>query len=155
MITTPINSTQPNSTNQLQGKNFQLKTEDFIKLMITQLQQQDPTDPVKNQDLLSQMSQIGSLQSSTQLQDSLRGLVMQNNLSAAGNLIGKRVVGMDAQNNTINGVVTSVQVQGDQVNLALDSGKNLQLSRVTGIMAAPGGAVAGAAGATTPPVVGG
>jgi len=146
MTTTGVGGTQPDSTNQLKGNNFQLKTEDFIKLMITQLENQDPTDPVKNQDLLAQMSQIGSLQASTSLQDSLKNLVMQNNLSSAGNLIGKMVQGMDDQNNTINGLVTSVQVQGDQVNLELDNGKSLQLGRVTAIMAAGGGAAA-----ATPP----
>jgi flagellar basal-body rod modification protein FlgD len=148
MTTTGVGATQPDSTNQLKGSNFALKTEDFINLMITQLKNQDPTDPVKNQDLLAQMSQIGSLQASTSLQDSLKSLVMQNNLGSAGNLIGKTVQGMDDQNNTISGLVTSVQVQGDQVNLELDNGKNLQLGRVTAIMATPGQA---AAATTTPP----
>ena len=66
---------------------MQLKTEDFVKLMITQLQQQDPTAPAKSDQLLSQMSQIGQLQSSTQLQDSLKGLVQQNQIGAAADAL--------------------------------------------------------------------
>ena len=50
---------------QVRSKNFELKTEDFIKMMITQLQNQDPMEPAKNEELLAQMSQIGQLQSST------------------------------------------------------------------------------------------
>ena len=53
-------------------------------MMITQLQNQDPLEPAKNQELLAQMSQIGQLQSSTQLQDSLKGLVLQNSLGRRG-----------------------------------------------------------------------
>src|SRR5262249_24100649 len=96
MTTTPVlSSTQPNSTNQLKTNKLALKAEDFIKMMVTQLQQQDPTEPAKNDQLLAQMSQIGQLEASTQLQDSLKGLVLQNQISSAASLIGKSVQGMD------------------------------------------------------------
>src|SRR5919112_70718 len=93
MVTTPVQTTP--SQNQLKNKNFALKTEDFIKMMITQLQNQDPLEPAKNEQLLAQMSQIGQLESSTQLQSSLKTLVMQNNIGSAGNMIGKMVNGLD------------------------------------------------------------
>lgn len=131
MTTTPINSSQ--SPNQLKSKNFELKTEDFIKMMITQLQNQDPLEPAKNQELLAQMSQIGQLQSTTALQDSLKSLVLQNNLGAAGNLIGKMVEGLEPDGAEISGLVTSVRVEGDEISLELDNGKELKLARVTSI----------------------
>ena len=74
MTTSAVTNTTP-SPNKIQSDKFSLKTADFIKMMVTQLQNQDPTDPVKNQDLLAQMSQIGQLQSSQDLQTSLKGLV--------------------------------------------------------------------------------
>src|SRR6188768_1665354 len=79
------------STPKAGKKNFQLETEDFIKMMITQLQNQDPMEPAKNQELLAQMSQIGQLQSATSLQDSLKGIVTQNQIGAAASMIGKNV----------------------------------------------------------------
>jgi flagellar basal-body rod modification protein FlgD len=131
MITQPVS--QGVSGTQIKSKSFELKTEDFIKMMITQLQNQDPLEPAKNQDLLAQMSQIGQLQSSTTLQQSLKGLVLQNSLGAAGNLIGKMVQGMDEQNETVKGIVTSIRVDQDQVYLELDNGQSLPLGRVTTI----------------------
>jgi flagellar basal-body rod modification protein FlgD len=133
MTTTPVAAGSPN---KVQSKNFQLKTEDFIKMMITQLQNQDPMEPAKNQELLAQMSQIGQLQSTTLLQDSLKGIVLQNNLGAAGNLIGKLIKGMDENGETLQGLVTSVRVQDDDVYLELDSGKTVELGRVTSISSA-------------------
>ena len=121
------------SPNKIQSKNFQLKTEDFIKMMVTQLQNQDPLEPAKNQELLAQMSQIGQLQSTTALQDSLKTLVLQNNLGAAGNLIGKMIQGMDENGESLEGLVTSVRVEDEQVYLELDNGKSVQLGRVTSI----------------------
>ena len=136
MTTAPVgNGASPGS--QLKGKNAQLKTEDFIKMMITQLQHQDPLEPAKNQELLAQMSQIGQLQSQTLLQESLQGLVLQQNLGAAGNLIGKVVDGVDDAGEQARGLVTSVRVQDKQVLLELDNGKRLSLGKVTGIATAP------------------
>ena len=114
-------------------KNFELKTEDFIKMMITQLQNQDPMEPAKNQELLAQMSQIGQLQSATTLQESLKGMVAQNQIGSAAGLIGKGVDGLDPNDDPVSGVVTSVRVEKDGVSLELDNGKTLPLSRVTSI----------------------
>jgi flagellar basal-body rod modification protein FlgD len=114
-------------------KNFELKTEDFIKMMITQLQNQDPMEPAKNQELLAQMSQIGQLQSATTLQESLKGMVTQNQIGSAAGLIGKSVDGLDGNDDPVSGVVTSVRVEKDGVSLELDSGKTLPLGRVTSI----------------------
>jgi flagellar basal-body rod modification protein FlgD len=137
MISGVTSSQSPSSSNQIQNKGLNLQAQDFIKMMITQLQNQDPLEPAKNQDLLAQMSQIGQLQSTTQLQDSLKGLVLQNNIGSAGNLIGKTVQGLDDQNKPVAGLVNSVRVQQDQVYLELDNGNSLAMTRVTSIAPAP------------------
>jgi len=131
MNTSAITSSTPPNT--IKSKNMELKSEDFIKMMITQLQNQDPMEPAKNGELLAQMSQIGQLQSSTMVQESLKGMVLQNQIGSAGNLIGKMVVGLDATNEKVKGFVNSVRVESDGVYLELDSGKKLALGRVTSI----------------------
>ena len=105
----------------------------LIKMMITQLQNQDPLEPAKNQELLAQMSQIGQLQSQTLLQESLQSMVLQRNLGAAGNLIGKMVQGLDERGEPISGLVSSVRVEKNQVFLELDTGERLALGSVTEI----------------------
>ena len=136
MTTAPLTAstkTPNNAASAISGKAFDLKPEDFIKMMITQLQNQDPTEPAKNEQLLAQMSQIGQLQSSTSLQSSLTKLVLQNNLGAAGNLIGKNVTGLGGDGDEVTGTVTSVRVEGDDVLLELDNGNKLNMGRVTSI----------------------
>jgi flagellar basal-body rod modification protein FlgD len=102
-------------------------------MMITQLQNQDPLEPAKNEELLAQMSQIGQLQSATSLQQSLQGLVQQNQIGAAAGLIGKSVQGLDENDDPVSGTVKSVKVEKDAVNLELDDGTVLPLTRVTSI----------------------
>jgi flagellar basal-body rod modification protein FlgD len=121
------------SGSQAPKKNFELKTEDFIKMMITQLQNQDPMEPAKNQELLAQMSQIGQLQSATTLQESLKGMVTQNQIGSAASLMGKPVKGLDSNDDPVEGVVSSIRVAADGVSLELDNGKTLPLGRVTSI----------------------
>lgn len=135
MITSPVNSAH--SSNTVASAKKALKTEDFIKMMITQLQNQDPLEPAKNQELLAQMSQIGQLQSATQLQDALRSLVLQNQIGQAGSMIGKLVEGTNEGNQTVRGVVTAVRVEKDQITLELDSGHSLPMSGVTTIAPGP------------------
>src|SRR5947208_3366892 len=108
-------------------KSKSLNANDFINLMVTQLQHQDPTQPTNNDQLLSQMSQIAQLQSSTTMQSSLSAMVLQNQIGSAGNLIGKAVQGMDDQNNTVKGTVTSVRVEDSVVYLQLEGGSQLKM----------------------------
>jgi len=145
MVTTGTSNASNTSGTKVVGKNFALKTEDFINMMVTQLKNQDPMEPAKNEQLLAQMSQIGQLQSSNLLQDSLKGMVLQNQIGSAGNLLGKSVEGLDANDESVKGIVTSVRVESDNVVLELSNGKGLPLGRVTSIGAAPATSAAASA----------
>jgi len=144
-MVTNVQSTTAN-TGAKSGKSnrMNLKTEDFVKMMITQLQQQDPTEPAKNGELLAQMSQIASLQSNTTLQESMSALSKQSQIGSAAGLIGKKIQGIDANDDPVEGQVTGVSVAGDEVTLQLDTGKSLPLTKVSAI------AGTAAAAATTP-----
>jgi flagellar basal-body rod modification protein FlgD len=146
MTTQPIFA--PGSPNRLQSKSSTLKAEDFINMMVTQLQNQDPLEPAKNSELLAQMSQIGQLQTATAMQDTLKGLVLQNSLGAAGNLIGKIVEGLDDNGEPMDGLVTAVRVEKNEVMLELDNGKSLKLARVTSISQLNGGTAGGTVAGT-------
>src|SRR5829696_211220 len=91
----PKSNGSPTGTQLKTNKSMALKPEDFIKMMITQLQNQDPTSPAKNEELRAGLSQIGQLQSSTRLTESLKGLVSPNQSGSAGHMIGKTVQGLD------------------------------------------------------------
>ncbi|MGB5092762.1 MAG: flagellar hook capping FlgD N-terminal domain-containing protein [Parvibaculum sp.] len=68
----------------------------FLKLLTTQLQHQDPTDPMKSDEFTSQLVQYSSveqqIQSNTNLETLIATSLMQNSNSAIG-LIGKEVEG--------------------------------------------------------------
>jgi len=114
-----------------------LTPNDFVKFLVTELQNQDPTNATDPNQILTQVSEIGQLQSSTTLQTDLTGLVQQNQISSAGGLIGKLIQGTDANQNPQTGIVSGVQVTSTGVNLTLGSGASVPLSNVTAITNAP------------------
>jgi len=93
-----MNVTSTNSITQTRGSDFvynpdsQLKSDDFLKLFMTQLQYQDPTAPMETKDMLSQTSQLTQLQTNQDLKDSLTKLTQQMGSTAqysAVSMIGK------------------------------------------------------------------
>lgn len=50
---------------------------DFLKLLTTQLQHQDPTDPVDNSEMLAQMAQFTSLSNSTEQTSTLKAIAIK------------------------------------------------------------------------------
>jgi len=91
----------------------------------------------KGHQAISQMSEIGQLESATNLQTSLTGMVQQNQIAAASAMIGKVVQGTDQTQNQIAGVVQAVQVTSGGVNLLLTSGVTMPMNNVTTITNAP------------------
>src|SRR6476646_733514 len=114
-----------------------LNTNDFINMMMTQLEHQDPLNPTTSDQLMSQMSQIGQLQSTSQLQTTLTGLATQMQIGSASSLMGKQVTGIDNDKNPVTGVVATVQVTSTGVNLQLNDGSTLALSNVSSISEPP------------------
>jgi flagellar basal-body rod modification protein FlgD len=119
-------------------------------MMLTELQNQDPLQPTDTSSLLTQISQVGQLQSTSSLQSSISSLALQNSIGAASSLIGKTVTGLDSTNKvSLNGIVNSVQVSGNTVNLQLDNGGILPLPNVTTITPTPVTGTATASAGTT------
>lgn len=115
----------------------ELSSEDFIKIIFTELQNQDPFQPNDSAALLEQLNSIRSIESDIQLSSRLEDIVFQNQLSSAGNLIGKRVAGLTADAQRVGGTVESVARTGDEIALVLDNGWILPIDNVEYIDSLP------------------
>jgi flagellar basal-body rod modification protein FlgD len=96
---------------------YGLTTDDFMKLFLAQLQNQDPTKPVDDQQMLSQLSQMSQIQTLQNVQKALAG----SQLAQSSALIGKNVTGLDVNGTKVDGVVTSV-TQSTDAGLVLQVG---------------------------------
>lgn len=91
----------------------------FLDLMIAELQNQDPLNPMDNAQLVQQISQIREIGATNQLSETLASLQLGQNLSTASSLIGKQVLALGDDGTDIQGVVdrVSVEVSGDKRTL--------------------------------------
>ena len=94
-----------------------LSSDDFMKLFLAQLQNQDPTKPVDDSAMLGELSQMTQISTLQEVQKSLQG----SQLAQSSALIGKNVVGLDVNGAAVNGIVTSV-VQSTDAGLVLQVG---------------------------------
>lgn len=73
----------------------ELGQEDFLKLMITQFQNQDPFEPLDNGEFLGQLAQFSTVNGITSLNDSFAGLansMQSEQVLQAANLVGHSVL---------------------------------------------------------------
>ncbi len=85
----------------------------FLGLLITELQNQDPLNPMDNAQMLSQIGQIREIGSTNQLTETLTTLAIGQELTMASNLIGKSISALDTNADSVEGIVDRVSVQTD------------------------------------------
>jgi len=88
-----------------------LDLDQFLTLMITELQNQDPLDPADNSEILQQITQIREIGATDKLAETLDNVLLGQNLSTASGLIGKNVTALTDALENIEGVVDRVTVE--------------------------------------------
>ncbi len=96
----------------------------FLKLMLTQMQQQDPLSPADNQEFLAQMAQFTTL-------EQMQNLNKTQELNQANSLMGKIVAGSTASGVAM-GIVEGVRLINGEVNIRVD-GADIPLSKIEAI----------------------
>lgn len=82
----------------------ELGKDDFLKLLLAQLSNQDPTSPMENTQFIAQMAQFSSLEQMTNMNAEFTKLATMLNSSEAVNTIGK-TVDIDVSGQLVTGVV--------------------------------------------------
>ncbi|HEY2251791.1 MAG TPA: flagellar hook capping FlgD N-terminal domain-containing protein [Planctomycetaceae bacterium] len=131
---TSSSTSTPSSKNALTGF-AALTSQDFMTMLLAELKNQDPTQPVSNSDLLQQLSQMQSLQSNVELNSTLSGFANNQQIASGTSLLGKAVLGTDSNNKQVGGIVSSVFVQNGSVMLGIGSG-SMPLSNLTAVESA-------------------
>jgi flagellar basal-body rod modification protein FlgD len=108
--------------------NQQLSQQQFLNLLVTELQNQDPLSPQDDKQFLAEMAQFSTVQGVTQLGNSIEQL-------QAAALIGKTVDAVANSGGTqsaVTGVVQAVQFKQDGVHLTVN-GNDVTLDQVVQI----------------------
>lgn len=106
-----VNSTTTQTTNTRSvGK------DQFLKLFLTQLQNQNPLEPMQDRDFLMQLAQFTQVENTEEVARILQNLQTLAHATQATTLLGKRVLALRASDSTpVEGVVSAVRFSNDGV----------------------------------------
>ena len=117
MIDTISNSAFLNNQPSLSAKdasesNSQLKMDDFLQLLTSQITNQDPLEPMKDTEFISQMANIASLEQMQQFTDGFSKFADSHGEMLAQTYLGNRVEIL-SDNKEVNGIVEAVNRSDD------------------------------------------
>lgn len=110
------------ASNRKNSERAEINREEFYSLMIAELQNQDPMEPMSNSELLGQMSEMEQLSAATATADGIANLVDSlkfQQLTIASTFIGSVVQATDASGTEIQGLVGRVTTSGTDTILGL------------------------------------
>src|SRR3954468_8140972 len=105
--TTATTASSSKKADQVLGK------DDFLKLMVAQMKNQDPMNPSDDKDNIAQMAQFSSLEQITNLATATQDLASRMSLTQNVGLLGHDVTYTGADGTAVTG-------KGDGLNLAQD-----------------------------------
>jgi flagellar basal-body rod modification protein FlgD len=112
----------------------ELGKDDFMKLMMAQLRNQDPMNPMDDQAFIAQVAQFNSLDQMTRLNETITAMFGAQQLTEASGLIGKFVTALGPEGEEVRGVVTSASVEKGVSKLHIGTDK-IPLDKVTAVAA--------------------
>lgn len=106
----------PSSNGSVSGDNDlnSVDIDEFLKLLITELQNQDPLNPMENEQLLQQISLIREIGATDQLTNTLSDVRSGQNVATASSLIGKTVRALSDSLEDVEGVVERVSMSAGE-----------------------------------------
>ncbi|MFJ7287045.1 flagellar hook assembly protein FlgD [Curtobacterium sp. NPDC098951] len=125
------------AANQSGSRSQTMDSEVFMKLLVTQLQNQDPSSPMDTNQMISQQTQLAMMEQITnQTTTANENFSLQMRIAAA-NLVGKQVSYTDATSGTtITGTATAVSY-AQSVPTVTVNGKEVNLDVISGIKTTP------------------
>ena len=97
-----------------------LGKDDFLKLLVTQLQHQDPLNPMDDMQFMQQMAQFSTLEQITNVGTEIHRLSFAGQVSQGVGLIGRTVTYEDAEKSLVTGTAERVDMDGGKITVIVD-----------------------------------
>lgn len=103
-------------------KSATLNYESFLKLLVAQMKNQDPTEPMDSAQQMAQLATFSQVEQTIKTNKNFESLLQRTSLQEANSVIGRTVTSEDGK---ITGVVKEVTLYNDGIVATLDSGEKL------------------------------
>jgi flagellar basal-body rod modification protein FlgD len=131
--TTGAGSTQPTGAPPVNSSpQAELGKDSFLKLLVAQLQHQDPANPMDSGAFMGQLAQFSSLEQMTNVASSVDKLNASNSVSQSVALIGHQLIFTRADGSTGTGVADGVSIKDGTAAIDVD-GESITLASITAV----------------------
>ncbi len=108
----------------------QIGIQDFLKILVAQLGNQDPLKPMDNQEFVTQLAQFTSLQQTQEMNDKLGSLLTAQASMQSVGLLGKTIDVTQTSGNT-TGKVTALSFTSGEPRLTIQTSTGGFVSDIT------------------------
>ncbi|HBF31740.1 flagellar hook assembly protein FlgD [Rhizobium sp.] len=122
--TTTYTNPWANATTSSDSSSATLNYNNFLQLLIAQIQNQDPTDPMDSSTQITQLATYSQVEQSIKTNTLLQSMLQADALTKAGDLVGKTVTSSDSET---TGVVSAAKVSDDAITLTTADGDSISL----------------------------
>ena len=126
-MTIPAVASAANTTNTSQTgakSKTAVDYESFLKLLVAEMKNQDPTKPMESTDFIAQLATFSQVEQTVQSNTKLDQILQSTALSQAGSLIGREITSADGKT---TGVVNEVKIKSDGLVAVLEGGKEVTI----------------------------
>ncbi|WP_173934810.1 flagellar hook assembly protein FlgD [Chelativorans sp. Marseille-P2723] len=114
--------TAATQSQQMAGSPQTVDYQSFLRLLVAQMKNQDPTSPMDSTDYVAQLATFSQVEQSVQMNGKLGQLLAASSLSQAAGVVGREITSADG---TITGIVKEVKLYSDGVVATLESGQEV------------------------------
>jgi flagellar basal-body rod modification protein FlgD len=104
----------------------------FMQLLLAQMRNQDPMNPMQSEEFLGQLAQLNTLDQMWRMNDNLQNFMSQQQLLQASAMIGKTVQATGTDGALIEGTVGRVSVLNDTVMIDV-GGMRVALDKIIAV----------------------
>jgi flagellar basal-body rod modification protein FlgD len=108
----------------------QIGIQDFLRILVAQLNNQDPLKPLDNQEFVTQLAQFTSLQQTQEMNDKLSSLLSVQASTQSIGLLG-RAVDVQTDTGSASGTVSALTFVAGEPRLTIRLANNAVLTDIT------------------------
>lgn len=112
------------------GQSSNIGIQDFLKILTSQLNNQDPLKPVDNQEFVAQIAQFATLEQSRQLNEKIDTMLSMQSSTQSIGLIG-RTVDINVNGAMVSGRVSALGLDSGQPLLTVTTAQNQSYDTIT------------------------
>lgn len=125
MTVPPTGAERPAAATQSdQVSKTQVDYQSFLKLLVAQMKNQDPTNPMDSTQYMAQLASFSQVEQSVQMNQKLDQMLQSSTLEQAASIIGRTITSADGET---TGKVAEVRLISNGIVAVLEGGKEITM----------------------------